>query len=107
MLKGTDVKLTITPTMASKGGRVVLGENESVPLTANADGTLSANFTAQHDGFYRIELDAPSGERVTASPQYTVDLLSDLAPTVKLSKPGRDTDATPVAGVLRRGARRR
>ena len=38
----------------------------------------------------------PNGERLTASPQYTVDLLSDLAPTVKLSKPGRDTDATPV-----------
>ena len=82
--------------MASKGGRVVLGEKESVPLAVNADGTLSANFTASHDGFYRIELDAPNGERLTASPQYTVDLLSDLAPTVKLSKPGRDTDATPV-----------
>ncbi|MBY0496738.1 MAG: DUF4175 domain-containing protein [Cyanobacteria bacterium] len=96
VLKGTDVKLTITPTMASKGGRVVLGEKESVPLSVNSDGTLSANFTAQHDGFYRVELDAPNGERLTASPQYTVDLLSDLAPTVKLSKPGRDTDATPV-----------
>ena len=96
VLKGTDVALTITPTMASKGGRVVLGENSSVPLTANADGTLTAKFTAQKDGFYRIELDGPAGERVTASPQYTIDLLSDLAPTVKLSKPGRDTDATPV-----------
>ncbi|HEX6163475.1 MAG TPA: DUF4175 family protein, partial [Vicinamibacterales bacterium] len=96
VLKGTDVKVTITPTMASKGGRVVLGEKESVPLAVNADGTLSANFTAQHDGFYRVELDAPNGERLTASPQYNVDLLSDLAPTVKLSKPGRDTDATPV-----------
>jgi hypothetical protein len=67
-----------------------------VPLSVNADGTLSANFTAQHDGFYRIELDSPKGERLTASPQYAVDLLADLAPTVKLSKPGRDTDATPV-----------
>ena len=96
MLSGTDVKLTITPTMATKGGRIVLGENESVPLTVNADGTLAANFIAKHDGFYRVELDAPSGERLTASPQYTIDLLEDLAPTVKLSKPGRDTDATPV-----------
>jgi hypothetical protein len=95
-LVATDVKVTITPTMPSKGGRVVLGDKESVPLAVNADGTLSANFTATHDGFYRVELDAPNGERLTASPQYTVDLLSDLAPTVKLSKPGRDTDATPV-----------
>ncbi|MEO8680696.1 MAG: DUF4175 family protein, partial [Vicinamibacterales bacterium] len=96
VLRGTDVQMTITPTMASKGGRVVLSETESVPLTAKADGTLSAKFNAQHDGFYRVEMNAPSGELVTASPQYTVDLLTDQAPTVKLSKPGRDTDATPV-----------
>ena len=96
VLKGTDVKLTITPTMATKGGHIVLGEKETVPLTANADGTWSAKFTAAHDGFYRIELDSPKGERLSASPQYTVDLLNDQPPTVKLSKPGRDTDATPV-----------
>ena len=96
VLKGTTVKLTITPTMATKGGHVVLGEKETAPLSVNADGTLTGNFTAQHDGFYRIELDSPKGERLTASPQYTVDLLGDQAPTVKLSKPGRDTDATPV-----------
>ena len=30
-----------------------------MPLTANADGTLTTKFTAQKDGFYRIELDAP------------------------------------------------
>ncbi|MFM8535200.1 MAG: DUF4175 family protein, partial [Acidimicrobiia bacterium] len=96
VLKGTSVKFTVTPTMPSKGGQVVLGEKEAVALTANADGTLSGSFTASHDGFYRIELDSTSGQRLTASPQYTVDLLSDMAPTVKLSKPGRDTDATPV-----------
>jgi hypothetical protein len=95
-LSGTDVGLTITPTMASKGGRVVIGENESVPLTAAADGTLTARFNATKDGFYRIELDAPSGERVTASPQYTIDILTDQAPSVTVSKPGRDTAATPV-----------
>ncbi|MEO7135975.1 MAG: DUF4175 family protein, partial [Vicinamibacterales bacterium] len=96
VLKGTNVKFTVTPTMPTKGGQVVLGEKETVPLAVNPDGTLSANFTAQHDGFYRIELDSPAGERLTASPQFSVDLLSDIAPTVKLSKPGRDTDATPV-----------
>ena len=96
VLRGTDVKVTITPTMASKGGRLVMGESESVPLTANADGTLTTKFTAQKDGFYRVELDGPAGEHVNASPQYAIDLLSDHAPTVSLSKPGRDTDATPV-----------
>ncbi|MCC7124657.1 MAG: hypothetical protein IT178_07400, partial [Acidobacteria bacterium] len=96
VLAGTEVRLTVTPTMASKGGRVALGEGESVELTAAADGTLTAAFTAKTDGFYRIELEAPSGDRVAASPQYAIDILSDQTPTVTLSKPGRDTDATPV-----------
>ena len=75
----------------------MLGEKESVPLTVERRRHAARpNFTAKQDGFYRVELDAPAGERLTASPQYTIDLLSDLAPTVKLSKPGRDTDATPV-----------
>ena len=75
VLGGTDVSLTITPTMTSKGGRILIGEKESVPLTAAADGTLTAAFTAKQDGFYRVELDGPSGEKVTASPQYTIDIL--------------------------------
>ena len=32
VLAGTDVALTITPTMASKGGRVVIGDSDSVAL---------------------------------------------------------------------------
>ncbi len=96
VLGGTDVSLTITPTMASKGGRILIGEKDSVPLTAAADGTLTAAFTAKQDGFYRVELDGPSNEKVTASPQYTIDILSDQTPTVTVGKPGRDTDATPV-----------
>ena len=54
VLGGTDVKFTITPTMPTKGGRIVLGENESVPLSVNPDGTLAANFVAKKDGFYRV-----------------------------------------------------
>ena len=96
MLKGTNVKFTVTPTMAPRVGRWCWARRRPCRWRLNADGTLSASFTAQHDGFYRIELDSPAGERLTASPQFTVDLLTDIAPTVKLSKPGRDTDATPV-----------
>ncbi len=76
---------------------MVLGEKESVPLASNAGRhavrELHGRSTTASIASSSIR---PSGERLTASPQYTVDLLTDLAPTVKLSKPGRDTDATPV-----------
>ena len=70
--------------------------HDRAPLTANADGTLGGNFIASANGSYRVELDGPAGEKVAASPQYTIDMLADQAPSVTLSKPGRDTDATPV-----------
>ena len=52
------------------------------------------------DGFYRIDLTAPTGEKVTASPQYTIDALNDMPPTVSISKPGRDTSASPIEEVF-------
>ena len=47
-------------------------------------------------GFYRIELTGPQGEKVDASPQYTIDVIDDQAPAVRFTKPGRDTQASPV-----------
>ncbi|MFN7984969.1 MAG: DUF4175 family protein, partial [Vicinamibacterales bacterium] len=99
-IKGTDVRLKITPSMTTPGGRVVLNENDSLPLTKEADGTFSANFAVKDKGFYKIELIGPAGEKVAASPQYTIDVLDDQGPSVRFNKPGRDTNATPVEEVF-------
>jgi hypothetical protein len=99
-IKGTDVRLKITPTMATPGGRVILNEKDSLPLTKEADGTFAANFTVKEQGFYKIELEGPAGEKVNASPQYTIDVLTDQGPSVHFNKPGRDTNASPVEEVF-------
>jgi hypothetical protein len=95
-LSGTEVRLKVQPTMSTGSGRIVLHDGSSVPLTANADGTLAGSLKVSENGFYKIELDGPSGEKVAASPQYAIDILADQAPSVTLAKPGRDSDATPV-----------
>lgn len=95
-LRGTEVRVTVTPTMAAPSGRLVMGDGSSAPLHAGIDGTLVGTFTIDKDGFYKIELDAASGQKVDASPEHTIDMLLDQEPTVKISKPGRDTAATPV-----------
>ena len=99
VLRGTNVSVHVIPTMKTKGGRIALNETESVPLTVQADGTLTAAFKADKDGSYHVELDAPNGERVAASPQYTIDVLADRAPTVTFSRPGRDTSASAIEEV--------
>jgi hypothetical protein len=99
VLRGTEVRLRVFPTKKPTGGRVVLHDKETVALAAG-DEALTGAFKADRDGFYRIELDAPTGERVAASPQYTIDVLTDQAPTVSFTRPGRDTMASPIEEVF-------
>ncbi|NOT43292.1 MAG: hypothetical protein HOP14_01670, partial [Acidobacteria bacterium] len=99
VLQGTEVHLRIYPTMQSPGGRLTVND-VATELTAEADGSLAAVFTVDRDGYYRIELDAPTGERVAASPQYTIDALDDMPPSVSFSTPGRDTSASSIEEVL-------
>jgi hypothetical protein len=99
-MQGTEIRLLVTPTMATEGGRVRLNESEEMPLAVQADGNLTGAFTVAKAGSYRIELDGPQGERVNASPQYTIDVLADMSPSVSFAKPGRDTQATSVEEVF-------
>jgi hypothetical protein len=100
VLKGTEVRVKVTPTMAAKGGQILVHDALKVPLTVGPDGTMTGAFTADKDGFYRFELDATTGEHVAGSPQYTIDVLADQPPTVSISKPGRDTSASPIEEVF-------
>ena len=99
VLKGTEVRLRVFSTMKTPRGWLTLNEEESATLTAQADGSLTAAFIADRDGFYRIELEAPTGERTAASPQYTIDVLTDQPPSVSFAKPGRDISASSIEEV--------
>ena len=51
--------------MTTPGGRLLLNDGASrLPLTPQADGSLTGTFTIDKQGFYRIELDGPHGEKV-------------------------------------------
>ncbi|MGH9310266.1 MAG: DUF4175 family protein, partial [Vicinamibacterales bacterium] len=100
VLRGTEVRVRIVPTMATGGGQIVVSEQQPVALAVAAEGALTSSFKVEKDGFYRVELDAPTGDRVTASPQYTIDVLTDMAPTVSIARPGRDTTASPIEEVF-------
>ena len=95
VLQGTRVRLRITPTMKSPSGRVLV-DGAPVALTGE-NGVFTGELMVAKDGFYRIELQGgPENKLVSASPQYTIDVLEDQAPTVSIAKPGRDTTASPV-----------
>jgi hypothetical protein len=87
VLVGTEVRVTVTPTMPSPAGQLTLHESTNVPLAVGTGGVLTGRFVADKDGFYRVGLQGPDGTMITASPQYVIDVLDDMAPTVAISKP--------------------
>lgn len=100
VLSGTEVRLRAFSTMATAGGALVLDEDDKSQLVVQPDGTLTGNFVVEKDGFYRLELQAPDGQLVTASPQYTIDVLTDQPPAVMFINPGRDTTASALEEVF-------
>src|SRR5207245_1429004 len=94
-IRGTEVVLHVVPTMTAPDGRILLSDGGAMPLTRQADGSLTGSFKITKQGFYRIELTGPHGEKVEASPQYTIDVNDDQPPTVNSTKPGRDRTASP------------
>ena len=99
-IRGTEVWLKITPTMTAPDGKIVVNDAANGALTKQADGTLTGKFVVKDEGFYKIALTGPHGEQVDASQKYTIDVLKDQPPVVSFSKPGRDTNATPVEEVF-------
>ena len=96
VLRGTDVRVRVFPTMRTPAGRLVFDETTSTDLTRRDDGVLTASFAVEADGFYQVELEGPSGELVSASPRYTIDVLTDQPPSVMFVKPGRDATASAI-----------
>jgi hypothetical protein len=94
-LKGTVVTLRVFPTMLTPGGQLVI-DGEAVALTNEGDGTWTASLTVEDEGYYEVALERAGGELVPASPQYTIDVLSDQPPSVSFSQPGRDERASPI-----------
>jgi len=89
-LKGTTVRIRVSPTVPTNGGRVIVDGGDTLRLVPTSDGKLMAMLRVENPGFYKIELEGPQGKMVTGSLDYTIDVLPDRPPTVQFTKPGRD-----------------
>jgi hypothetical protein len=99
-LAGTTVRVRVTPTMPTQGGRLVTDRGDTLRLTANPDGTLAASLRVARPGFYRVELESARGDLLTASLDYSIDVLPDRPPSVRFTRPGRDSRVLAVDEVF-------
>jgi hypothetical protein len=99
-VRGTQVHLTLTPTVRVAGGRIRLEEAEPIPLELADDTTLTGVVMVTTDGFYKIELEAFDGTLHDASADYIIEVLTDQPPSVTISKPGRDSKVNSIEEVF-------
>ncbi|MGH7500206.1 MAG: DUF4175 family protein [Longimicrobiales bacterium] len=99
-LPGTTVKVFATTTLPVASGQLVVEGREPAAMTVTSNSELAGDVHVSKDGFYHIELPGPDGKNVTGSPQYTIEVLDDMPPTVSFTKPGSDTRATPIEEVF-------
>ncbi|HEX6630801.1 MAG TPA: DUF4175 family protein, partial [Gemmatimonadaceae bacterium] len=97
---GTAVRVRTTTTLPVPAGQLVIEERDTVPLAPQPDGTLAGTLTVRRPGFYRVELQGADGRMVTGSLDYTIDVIEDRPPTVRIAKPGRDSRPTTLEEVF-------
>ena len=96
-LPGTIVELDIQPTMLTSAGQLLIDDVVVSDLSVEADGTLTGRFTVGDGSFYALTLArSDNGEMVPASPEYRIDVLSDMDPSIRFSTPGRDMPASAI-----------
>ncbi|MBI2818777.1 MAG: hypothetical protein HYX73_02265, partial [Acidobacteria bacterium] len=99
-LKDTEITLTVHTDAPSPGGRLSLDDNSSIELSKTGNLELQAKWTLSQDTLYHVRLQDPRGREARASEEYLMQAISDFAPTVKLTRPGRDLQPTPVEEVV-------
>ena len=99
-LRGTEVRMWVTPTVQVTGGAIVVEDQDSLPLVLGEDGTLTGSLKVARDGLYRIVFESLEGDAVVGSPDFLIDVLSDQPPMISFRKPGRDIKATNIEEVF-------
>jgi hypothetical protein len=99
-VRGSRVVVTVVPSQGVSDASLVLNGRESLPMAQNEDGNWTAALAIDEEGQYRIDLPYGDNTQVAASPNYAIEVVADRAPTVKISRFGRDSQVTNVEEAL-------
>lgn len=99
-LRGTVVRVEVTPTIPVAGAFLATDGADTVALTPAPTGQLTGQLRVEREGFYRVIFDATRTGRVVGSPEYLIDVFDDQPPVVRFTTPGRDVNVTAVEEVF-------
>ena len=99
-IRGTRVTVGITSTIATTAGRLVLDGKDTITLAVADSGRLEGELMVSRSGFYKVELADAAGRYVPASLDYAIDMLDDGAPSITITRPGRDSKVSSLEEVF-------
>ncbi len=96
---GTDVRIRVHPDGDASTGTMKLANGQTIALTAQPTGLVSAAFKIVEDGSYRVALADRDGLSNPGDTEYFIRMLEDRPPEVHLVKPARDRAVTQLEEV--------
>ena len=96
---GTEVRLLVHTDKAIAEGTLVLSDGRRVPLEGLRVGPLTASFSVEVDGSYRLALTDLDGLSNPGDTEYYIRTTVDRPPDVSVLRPGGDREITPLEEV--------
>ncbi len=96
---GTDVRLRVHTVGAATTGRITLADGKTIVLTPQASNVLAGALTVVEDSSYRVALADREGFANPGYAEYFIRTLEDRLPEVRVLKPARDREVTPLEEV--------
>ncbi len=95
---GSQARLSVLTDKPLQNGTLVLDDGSKVPLSAGQGPWLTASLPIRKDGAYHVaELDEK--ETVRISDDYFIEAKKDEPPSVRIVRPGRDPQVSPIEEV--------
>ena len=99
-LRGTTVTLIAHTDIPARGGKMVMDDGTELTFELENEKELQASWQVSKDAMYHIRLRDHRGEEARASQEYMIQVLEDASPQMRLVRPGKDADPTPIDEVL-------
>src|SRR5260370_10316690 len=97
-VEGTQADVAVETDRPLKSGVLMLNDDSQIALKPGEGNWLSARVPIDKDGMYHIAA-IEHGDNVRLSEDYFIEAKKDLAPVVKMIRPGRDTKVNPIEEV--------
>jgi hypothetical protein len=97
-VEGTEAEVAIQTDRPLAKGVLMLGDDRQIELKGGEGNWLTARVPIDKDGMYHVAANE-QGENVRMTEDFFIEARKDSAPTVSISRPGRDVKVNPIEEV--------